>query len=116
MRPSPTRPSASSGCDAVQRRPQRRSRAGRARRRRPVRAARAVLIARILIWNLYDSKTTLEELRARLPELPEGDHWVSNEGQDRLGLIAFGDDLPDLGEVPQLIGVDPVIAEEFDVE
>jgi hypothetical protein len=31
-------------------------------------------------------------------------------------LIAFGDELPDLGEIPQLIGVDAVIAEEFDVE
>jgi hypothetical protein len=36
--------------------------------------------------------------------------------QERLGLIAFGDELPDLGAVPQLIGADPVIAEEFDVE
>jgi hypothetical protein len=31
-------------------------------------------------------------------------------------LIAFGDELPDLGEVPTLIGVEPVIAEEFDIE
>jgi hypothetical protein len=74
------------------------------------------LIARLLIWNLFDSKTTLEELREHLPTLPEGDHWVSNEGQERFGVIAFGDDLPDLGEVPHLIGVDPVIAEEFDLE
>jgi hypothetical protein len=36
--------------------------------------------------------------------------------QDRLGLIAFGDDLPDLGHVPDLIGEQPVIAEEFEVE
>ena len=55
-------------------------------------------------------------LRDCLPELPEGDRWVSNESQDRLGLITFGDDLPDLGDVPQLIGVEPVIAEEFNVE
>jgi hypothetical protein len=73
-------------------------------------------VARLLIWNLFDSKTTLEELRERLPELPEGDHWVSNEAQERFGVIAFGDELPDLGEVPRLIGVDPVIAEEFDLE
>jgi hypothetical protein len=73
-------------------------------------------VARLLIWNLFDSKTTLDELRERLPELPEGDHWVSNEAQERFGVIAFGDELPDLGEVPRLIGVDPVIAEEFDLE
>jgi hypothetical protein len=73
-------------------------------------------VARLLIWNLFDSNTTLEELRERLPELPEGDHWVSNEAQERFGVIAFGDELPDLGEVPRLIGVDPVIAEEFDLE
>jgi hypothetical protein len=74
------------------------------------------VIARILIWNLVDSKTALDELRERLPALPEGDRWVSNGVQDRLGLITFGDELPDLGEVPTLIGADPVIAEEFDVE
>jgi hypothetical protein len=31
-------------------------------------------------------------------------------------VIAFGDELPDLGDVPRLIGADPVIGEEFDVE
>ncbi|MBX5475383.1 MAG: hypothetical protein IRZ20_10260 [Thermoleophilia bacterium] len=74
------------------------------------------MIARILIWSLYDSKTTLDELRAHLPELPEGDRWISNEAQERLGLISFGDELPDLGEIPRLIGKDPEVAEEFDVE
>jgi hypothetical protein len=74
------------------------------------------VVARLLIWNLYDSKTTLAELREHLPELPPGDRWLSNEPQERLGLISFGDDLPDLGEVPSLIGAEPVIAEEFDLE
>ena len=74
------------------------------------------MIARILIWSLGDSKTTLDELRAHLPELPDGDYWISNEPAERLGLVAFGDDLPDLGEVPQLIGKEPDVAEEFDVE
>jgi len=72
-------------------------------------------IARILIWNLYDSKTNLDELREHLPDLSDGSRWISH-GDERFGLIAFGDDLPDLGEVPRLIGVEPVIAEEFDVE
>lgn len=74
------------------------------------------MIAHILIWSLYDSKTSLEELRAHLPALPDGDRWISNEAQERFGLITFGDDLPDLGEVVRLIGNEPEVAEEFDVE
>ena len=73
------------------------------------------MVARILIWNLHDSKTTLAELRAHLPELPEGSHWISNEIGERFGLIAFGD-LPDVRGVRELIGVDAVVYEEFDVE
>ena len=74
------------------------------------------MIARILIWGLYDSKTSLEEIRQYLPDLPDGDRWISNDVSERLGLISFGDDLPDLGELPRLIGKEPDIAEEFDVE
>jgi hypothetical protein len=36
--------------------------------------------------------------------------------QERLGLVTFGEELPDLGEIPRLIGKDPEVAEEFDVE
>ena len=60
--------------------------------------------------------TNLEELRQHLPELPDSDRWISNGSQERLGLISFGETLPDLGEVPWLIGADPVLADEFDVE
>jgi len=74
------------------------------------------VIARILIWNLFDSKTTLEELREHLPALPEGDVWIANEAQDRFGIISFGEELPDLGHVRELIGEEPTVAEEFDVE
>ena len=74
------------------------------------------MIARFDIWNLYDSKTTLEELREHLPLLPEGAHWISNESQERFGLLVLGDEMPDLGAVPQLIGAEAVIFEEFDVE
>jgi len=74
------------------------------------------VIARILIWNLFDSKTTLEELREHLPRLPEGDVWIVNEAQDRFGVISFGEELPDLGHVRELIGEEPAVAEEFDVE
>ena len=73
------------------------------------------MIARILIWNLFESKTTLDELREHLPELPEGDVWIANEAHDRFGLISLGIELPDIGDVPELIGEEPAIAEEFDV-
>ena len=74
------------------------------------------MVARILIWDLFDSKTTLDELREHLPSLPEGDSWISNAAQDRFGLISFGDRVPDLGGLPELIGEEPTVAEEFDVE
>jgi hypothetical protein len=74
------------------------------------------VIARILIWNLSDSKTTLAELREYLPGLPEGDVWIANDAQDRFGLISFDEQLPDLGAIPELIGEEPAISEEFDVE
>ena len=73
------------------------------------------MIARILIWSLFDSKTTLDELREHLPLLPEGDMWIANEAQDRFGLISYDEVLPDLGAVPELIGNEPAVAEEFDV-
>ena len=80
-----------------------------------LRAEGPVLIARILIWNLFDSKTTLDELREHLPVLPEGDVWIANEAHDRFGLISFDEQLPDLGDVQALIGGEPAVAEEFDV-
>ena len=60
--------------------------------------------------------TTLDEVRHHLPELPDGGRWISNDAAERLGLIAFGEELPDLGEIPRLIGKEPEVAEEFDVE
>ena len=48
--------------------------------------------------------------------LPDGSHWISNESQERFGVVALGHELPDLGEVPRLIGADAAIFEEFDVE
>ena len=60
--------------------------------------------------------TNLDEVRAHLPELSDGDRWVSNAVTERLGLITYGADLPDLGGLPELIGKAPDVAEEFDVE
>ncbi len=74
------------------------------------------MIARIVIWSLGDSMTTLDELRVHLPELSDDARWISNEPAARLGLIVFDDELPDLTQIQALIGVDPVVFEEYDVE
>jgi hypothetical protein len=74
------------------------------------------VIARILIWGLHDSMTSIDEVRAHLPELDGDDRWITNEVSERLGLISFGDELPDLVELRQLIGKDPDVVEEFEVE
>jgi hypothetical protein len=73
------------------------------------------VIARVLIWNLFESKTTLEELRAQLPALPDGDVWIANGAQDRFGVISFSEELSDVSRIRELIGVEPQVAEEFDV-
>ena len=71
-------------------------------------------VVRILVWNLADSKTSLDEVRAHLPALAEGDVWIANEPQERLGLVCVSGALPELRELRELIGKDPEIAEEFD--
>jgi hypothetical protein len=75
------------------------------------------VIVRLLLWNLADSKTSLEELRTRLEAEPNRT-WISNETTERFGVVELWNDEP--GEFPvevrDLIGKDPEIAEEFDVE
>ena len=71
---------------------------------------------RLFLWNLADSKTSLEELRAKLPDLPEGDHWISDPTTERFGLVAFSGSLGGIGKVRDLIGKDPEIGEEFELE
>jgi hypothetical protein len=74
-----------------------------------------VSTVRLLLWNVADSKTTLEELRAKLPELPEGDHWISDEVTERFGLVSFSGSSSGLDAVRDLIGKDPEIGEEFEL-
>jgi hypothetical protein len=71
-------------------------------------------VVRILIWNLADSKSSIAELQERLPELANEDFWIVNEPQERFGLVARADELPDLEPLRHLIGKEPDIAEEFD--
>ena len=71
---------------------------------------------RLLLWNVADSKTTLDELRAKLPDLPEGDHWISDPGSERFGLISFSGSMLEAERIRELVGKDPEIGEEFEVE
>ena len=89
------------------------------------------MILRIAIWNLVDSKTTIEELRRYLrdesvdafEELPglRFKAWISDEATDRWGAVyvwetptAAAQELP--SRARELIGKDPDLVEEFDVE
>ncbi len=74
------------------------------------------MIARILLWSLFDSKTTIDELRVQLPGLAPPSAWIWNEASERFGLIALGDELPEgVSRVRDLIGREPEVFEEFDV-
>jgi hypothetical protein len=74
------------------------------------------VIARVLLWSLFDSKTTVEELHAHLSPVTPPSTWIWNEASERFGLISYGDDLPDgLQQIRDLIGHEPEVFEEFDV-
>lgn len=73
------------------------------------------MLVRLLIWNAAESKTTLDELRDSLPDLEVPSRWIWNDAAERFGVLAFGDDLPDvIGWAQDLVGEDPDVYEEFD--
>lgn len=73
------------------------------------------MVVRILIWSLFDSKTTIDELRDALPDLEPPSAWIWSEASERFGLIAFGDELPDAAaKAAELIGAEPAVYEEYD--
>ena len=74
------------------------------------------MTVRLLLWNLADSMTTLDELRAKLPDLPEGDVWISDPIGERFGLISFSEDNEPAAQARELIGKDPEVGEEFELE
>lgn len=89
------------------------------------------MIVRLVLWNLADSKTTIEELRRYLVdeavdqfEEVEGLRlklWVSDEATERWGAVYVWESVeaarqPLPGRARELIGKDPDLAEEFDVE
>ena len=89
------------------------------------------MLVRFVLWNLADSKTTIEELRRYLrdesveqfEEVPglRFKAWISDEASERWGAIylwesaeAAQEELP--GRARELIGKEPDVGEEFDVE
>jgi len=89
------------------------------------------MIVRLVLWNLADSKTNIEELRRylrdeavdafdRLPGLLFK-AWISDEATERWGAVYVWEsreaaEQPLPTRAPELIGKEPEIAEVFDVE
>lgn len=72
-------------------------------------------VVRLLIWNVVESQTTIDELRESLPELVPPSDWIWNEASERFGVIVYGDDLPEsIGWAQDLVGDEPDVYEEFD--
>jgi hypothetical protein len=73
------------------------------------------MVVRLLIWNVAESKSTIDELRESLPELNPPSQWIWNDASERFGVLAFGDDLPEaVGWAQDLVGGEPDVYEEFD--
>jgi hypothetical protein len=85
------------------------------------------MIARLVLWSLADSKTTVAELRHHLGA--ESDDvpglrfraWISDETTERFGAIELWEsaEAAEVGvpsRLRELIGKDPEVGETFDVE
>lgn len=73
------------------------------------------MLVRLLLWNTFESKTSIEELRESLPELSEPSTWIWNGASERFGAIVVGDDLPEsIGWAQDLVGGEPDVYEEFE--
>ncbi|HEV8603479.1 MAG TPA: YdhR family protein [Gaiellaceae bacterium] len=89
------------------------------------------MLVRLVLWNLADSKTTIDELRRYLrdesveafAEVPglRFKAWISDEATERWGAFylwesreAAEQELP--SRARELIGKEPDIGEDFDVE
>ncbi len=89
------------------------------------------MILRLVLWNLADSKTTIEELRRHLrdesvdafEDVPglRFKAWISDEATDRWGAVYLWESKEAARQVlpsraRELIGKDPDVGEEFDLE
>ena len=89
------------------------------------------MILRLVLWNLADSKTTIAELRRYLREESVDQFaevpglrfkaWISDEASERWGAVYLWESEEAAQQVVpsrarELIGKDPDIGEDFDVE
>jgi hypothetical protein len=89
------------------------------------------VLLRLVLWNLADSKTTIEELRRYLRDESVDAFedvsglrfkaWISDQASERWGAVYLWESREDAEqELPsrarELIGKEPDIGEEFDVE
>jgi hypothetical protein len=85
------------------------------------------VIARIALWSLADAETTFDELRDALDEAAADvpgrvyEAWISDEASERWGTVSVftsrdAADRAPAGRLRELIGRDPDLFEEFDVE
>jgi hypothetical protein len=73
------------------------------------------VLVRVLLWNVFESRTSVDELRESLPELADPSRWIWNDATERFGALVFGDDLPEaIGWAQDLVGDEPDVYEEFD--
>jgi hypothetical protein len=73
------------------------------------------MLVRLLLWNVLESKSSIAELRASMPELSAPSTWIWNEAAERFGAIVVDDDLPEsIGWAQDLIGGEPDVYEEFE--
>ena len=89
------------------------------------------MLVRIVLWDLADSRTTIDELRRYLRDESVDEFedvpglrfkaWISDEASERWGAVevwesweAADQELPNRDR--ELIGTDPSVAELFDVE
>ena len=73
------------------------------------------MVVRLLIWNVAESKSSIDELQESLPELDLPSRWIWNDAAERFGVLAFGDDMPEaIGWAQDLVGGEPDVYEEFD--
>jgi hypothetical protein len=73
------------------------------------------MLVRLLLWDVFESKTSVDELRESLPDLVAPSRWIWNEATERFGAIVLGEDLPEsIGWAQDLLGGEPDIYEEFD--
>ena len=73
------------------------------------------MLTRLLLWNVAESRTSIDELRESLPELVAPDRWIWNMASERFGALVHGEDLPEaIGWAQDLVGDEPDVYEEFD--